>query len=97
MPAMHYRIRWPDLNESLCYSPSLVIQDYFTPGAEYTVPDFLRRIREATQIASERVRVKFGMPCSRALAQLQTIELAAAGFADRADARIVMMSFHEGG
>jgi uncharacterized repeat protein (TIGR04042 family) len=95
MPAMHYRIRWPDLTESECYSPSLVIHDYFTPGMEYALPDFLQRIREATSIASERVRVKFGMPCARALAQLQVIELAAARFADRTGPNCCAV-FHDG-
>ena len=95
MPAMRYRIRWPDHSESLCYSPSLVIRDYFSVGVEYAVPDFLERIREATNIASERVRAKFGMPCSRALSQLQVIERAATGFVGHADARVVLLSFHD--
>ena len=35
MPAMHYTVRWPDAQESRCYSPSLVIKDYFEPGESY--------------------------------------------------------------
>jgi len=38
MPAMHYRLRWPDASESTCYSPSLVIKDYFETGASYELP-----------------------------------------------------------
>ena len=30
MPAMHYRLRWPDASESTCYSPSLVITVSYT-------------------------------------------------------------------
>jgi uncharacterized repeat protein (TIGR04042 family) len=94
MPAMHYRLRWPDLTETEYYSPSLVIRDYFAPGADYSLPDFLQRIRDATMIASERVRIKYGFPCLRAQAQLQAIEQEADRFADQAPARIVMLSFH---
>src|SRR3954463_12216888 len=70
MPEMHYRLRWPDETEMTCYSPSLVIRDYFEPGADYALAEFLRRVREATHIASERVREKFGYACSRAHDQL---------------------------
>jgi uncharacterized repeat protein (TIGR04042 family) len=95
MPEMRYRLRWPDLTETECYSPSLVIRDYFQTGAHYPVPEFLQRIRECTHVASERVRTKFGVPCLRALSQLQDIEVAAGRFIDQEDARIVMVSFHD--
>ena len=32
MPEMHFHIRWPDGTSETCYSPSLVIKDYFTVG-----------------------------------------------------------------
>jgi len=95
MPAMTYRLQWPDASVSECYSPSLVIRDYFAAGNAYELADFLRRIREATAIASERVRAKYGFPCSRALAQLQVIELQAQAFMERDEARVVMLSFSE--
>jgi uncharacterized repeat protein (TIGR04042 family) len=95
MPAMTYRLQWPDASVSECYSPSLVIREYFTPGTAYELADFLRRIREATAIASERVRAKYGFPCSRALAQLRLIELQAQGFVHQDEARVVLVSFSE--
>lgn len=95
MPAMHYRLRWPDASESTCYSPSLVIRDFFEPGASYALPDFLQRVRQATQIASERVAAKFGFACSRAADQLLDIETQAARFSDQPDARIEMLAFEE--
>jgi len=95
MPAMHYRLRWPDDSVSTCYSPSLVIKDFFEPGAAYALPEFLRRLREATQIASDRVQAKFGFACSRAADQLAQIESQAARFAGQRDARIEMLSFEE--
>jgi uncharacterized repeat protein (TIGR04042 family) len=95
MPAMHYRLRWPDASESTCYSPSLVVKDYFEPGASYPLPDFLRRIREASQIASDRVMAKFGFLCSRAGDELAAIETRAARFAYHPDARVEMLEFLE--
>jgi uncharacterized repeat protein (TIGR04042 family) len=93
MPVMHFRVRWPDATETRCYSPSLVIQDYFVPGRAYVLDDFLSRSREALGIASERVRAKFGQPCSLALAQLSQIESLAAHFAAQPDARVWIVGF----
>lgn len=95
MPAMHYRLRWPDRSESTCYSPSLVIRDYFQPGAAYPLPDFLQRIREATRIASDRVEAKYGFACSRAADQLAQIEAIAARHAGDAEARVEMLAFDD--
>jgi len=92
MPEMHYRLRWPDDRESVCYSPSLVIRDYFEDGADYALPDFLARVRDATHIASERVRAKFGYACSRAHDQLDAIERDAARFAGDPAARVRVLS-----
>jgi uncharacterized repeat protein (TIGR04042 family) len=80
MPAMHFHLRWPDRSESRCYSPSLVIKDYFVPGQRYSLTDFLQRSREALHIASERVREKYGFACSMAMDQLARIEETAARF-----------------
>lgn len=93
MPVMHFRVRWPDQSETRCYSPSLVVQDFLTPGQAYELPDFLDRTREALGIASERVRAKFGFACSQAMDQLGQIEHIAARFADRSDARVTVLGF----
>jgi uncharacterized repeat protein (TIGR04042 family) len=92
---MHYRLRWPDDSESTCYSPSLVIKDYFDPGGSYPLPEFMRRIREATQIVSDRVMAKFGFLCSRAGDELAALESQAARFADRVDAHVHVIEFQE--
>lgn len=89
MPEMRYRLRWPDASESTCYSPSLVIKDYFEPGRRYPLPEFLRRVREATHIASERVRAKYGYACSAAAEQLQRIEAEAARHAGQASVEVI--------
>jgi uncharacterized repeat protein (TIGR04042 family) len=92
---MHYRLRWPDDSESLCYSPSLVIKDHFAVGESYALADFLGRVRTATRIASERVAAKYGYACSRAADQLGEIELDAARFAHWPSARVHMIEFLE--
>jgi len=95
MPEMHYLLRWPDASVSTCYSPSLVIKEFVEVGASYPLPDFLRRIRAATRIASDRVAAKFGYACSRAADQLATIEAQAERYADRPEARVHVVAFRE--
>jgi uncharacterized repeat protein (TIGR04042 family) len=81
MPVMHFHVRWPDQTTTRCYSPSLVVGEYLTVGQSYPLNDFLTRVREALNIASERVRAKYGFACSQALDQLAEIEHIATGFA----------------
>lgn len=95
MPAMHFTVRWPDGRDQRCYSPSLVIKDYFEPGADYALPEFMRRAREALHIASERVRAKYGYACSMAMDQLARIEAAAAPYEAAAGARVAVTAFEE--
>ncbi len=96
MPEMHFTVRWPNGQASTCYSPSLVVQDFLTPGQDYPLDDFLGRVREALEIASERVRAKYGFACSRAMDQWAEIHQAAAPYAEQADARVKVESFHLG-
>jgi uncharacterized repeat protein (TIGR04042 family) len=93
MPAVHYTLQWPDASQSVAYSPSLVIEDFLAPGTEYPLDDFLRRVREATAIANQRVQAKYGFVCSRAGDQLADTEARAAGFTGQADARVRVVSF----
>lgn len=74
MPEMRFQVQWPDGSQETCYSPSLVIKDYFTPGETYSLEDFMDRARTALTIASDRVQAKYGFPCGRAMGQLQKIE-----------------------
>ena len=95
MPEMHFFIRWPDGTAETCYSPSLVIKDFFSVGESYPLEDFLARSRAALNIANERVRAKYGFACSQAITQLARIESAAMAFADAADARVTVDAFEE--
>lgn len=93
MPVMHFHVRWPDQSETRCYSPSLVVQDFLTPGQAYALPDFLGRTREALGIASERVRAKFGFACSQAMDQLAEIEQIAQRFDEQPEAQVTVLRF----
>jgi uncharacterized repeat protein (TIGR04042 family) len=95
MPEMRFHIRWPDGTVETCYSPSLVIKDYFSVVAASLLSDFLERGRTALGIASDRVKAKYGMPCRRAMAQLARIETAAGAFTDVPDARVAVDAFDE--
>ena len=52
MPEMRFLIRWPDGTAESCYSPSLVVKDYLTPGETYRLDDFVAKSRTALNIAS---------------------------------------------
>jgi uncharacterized repeat protein (TIGR04042 family) len=95
MPEMRFNIRWPDGADESCYSPSLVIKDYFAPGESYPLADFLARSRTALGIASARVQAKYGQPCSRALGQLARIEDGCRSFAHIEGARVRVDAFEE--
>jgi uncharacterized repeat protein (TIGR04042 family) len=93
MPEMRFIVRWPDGRRESCYSPSLVIRDYFREGETYPLADFLSRSRQALGIASDRVKAKYGHACSLALGQLARIEAAADQFSQTPEAVVVCESF----
>ena len=88
MPEMRFVIRWPDGRRESCYSPSLVVRDYFSEGTSYPLDDFLARARAALHIASERVLARYGHSCSLALGQLARLEAGAAVFADAPEPKV---------
>lgn len=95
MPEMRFTIRWPDGRSESCYSPSLVIKDYLTPGESYDLADFVAKSREALNIASARVEARYGFPCSRAMGQLARIEAAARTYSTEPNARVAVEAFDE--
>jgi len=95
MPEMRMSVRWPDGVQDSCYSPSRVLKDYFQVGQSYEVADFRDLSRSALTVASERVREKFGIPCSRAADQLACIEERCRAFAAVPGARVLVEAFHE--
>lgn len=93
MPEMRFRVRWPDGSESLCYSPSLVIEEHLSEGARYGVAEFLGRATTALGAASERVREKYGMPCPRALREIEQITHRAACFGAGGTGAVTILEF----
>ncbi|SMH49410.1 MSMEG_0570 family protein [Rathayibacter oskolensis] len=90
MPEMTFHVRWPDGSEERCYSPSLVMHDYLAAGDQYPVEDFVARSVEALDIASERVRAKFGFACTSAMQQRSEIVETARRF-DGGTVRVLAM------
>jgi uncharacterized repeat protein (TIGR04042 family) len=74
MPETWMRTRWEDGTQLRCYSPSLVIEEFFASGEAYSSEEFLTRAREALTIGSDRVREKFGFGCGHAMAQIEELE-----------------------
>lgn len=82
MPEMHFAVRWPDGSEASYYSPSLVVHDHLEVGGTYPVAEFVDRADRALDIASERVRARFGFACTSAAHTRQEIVDAARGVHD---------------
>lgn len=95
MPEIRFCIEWPDGAQELCYSPSLVVKDYFVPNQIYELQDFLQRSTEALQIASDRVHAKYGMPCSIAMGQIEKIQATAKRYQNFPEAKVKLLSFVE--
>ncbi len=95
MPELHFTVRWPDGSLERCYSPSRSVKEYLAPGQSYPLTDFLDRTTSALELASERVRYRYGFACSSAAQQLEAIERRAEPFACDAGARVTVMGFDE--
>jgi len=78
VPEMTFTVRWPDGKVADHYSPSLVIHDHLDEGATYSVADFRERSATALNLASERVRARYGFACTSAAASLDGIDELAA-------------------
>ncbi|WP_338580901.1 MSMEG_0570 family nitrogen starvation response protein [Pseudomonas sp. MAG733B] len=74
MPAVNFKIRWPNGQEANGYSPSTVIFNYLEEGASYSLPDFLQRLESALNNASERVKQVKGFYCSSAMDTLSSLK-----------------------
>ncbi|MEM6425284.1 MAG: MSMEG_0570 family nitrogen starvation response protein [Cyanobacteria bacterium P01_H01_bin.119] len=95
MPEIRFQIQWPDGEQATCYSPSLVVKDYLTPGESYALDEFVARSRTALEIASDRVKAKYGSPCGLALGQLREIEARAEQYTQMASPQVRLMAFLE--
>ncbi len=84
MPAVNFKIRWPNGKEATGYSPSTVIYQYLEEGASYPLPEFLQRIESALNNASERVKQVKGFYCSSAMDTLSSLK-GQASYLERTD------------
>ena len=95
MPEINYTIQWPDGSQQNCYSPSLVIKQYFNPGKTYELAEFVAKSRTALNIASDRVKAAYGFPCGRALGQIQQIESKAVEYENLSEPKVLFIEFIE--
>lgn len=91
MPELHFELRWSDAHTERYYSPSTAVRDYLHAGERYTVPELLERARVALNLASERVRAKYGVSCSSAMDSLLRIEESAARYVNDPTARVLVL------
>jgi uncharacterized repeat protein (TIGR04042 family) len=66
VPEVLLTLEWPDGRTSELYSPSTVILDYLKPGQSLTVSELTSQGLIALELASERVRARYGFACTRA-------------------------------
>jgi len=74
MPAVNFKVRWPNGKEAAGYSPSTIIYEHLQEGASYPLPDFLKRLDSALNEASERVKQVKGFYCSSAMDTLSSLK-----------------------
>lgn len=74
MPAVNFRVRWPDGQETPGYSPSTVIHQHLKNDAHYSLEEFMQRVETALDAASERVRELKGFYCSSAMDTLASLK-----------------------
>jgi uncharacterized repeat protein (TIGR04042 family) len=95
MPEMRFLIEWPSGEQQTCYSPSLVVKEHLEVGGSYEVDDFAARCQTALAIASERVREKFGFPCTMAQTEASRIAREAARFRGQPGTKVRVLKFIE--
>jgi uncharacterized repeat protein (TIGR04042 family) len=95
MPQINFQISWPDGSEQTCYSPSLIVKEYFAPDVEYKLDEFVESARTALNIASDRVKAKYGRPCGLAIGQLQDIEARASEYKKLENPKVKFIRFIE--
>ena len=97
MPAVNFKVRWPDGQESPGYSPSTIIFEYLHSGTPYALEDFLQRLDGALNAASERVKEVKGFYCSSAMDTLTSLKHHASRYQGDSQVQILdMETVHSG-
>ena len=89
MPEVFVDVHWPDGSREWLYSPSTVVEEVFHAGESYPLTEFVELTRTAMTEASDRVRARFGFPCTRAAATLAAVEATAARLGGGPDGGLV--------
>ncbi len=91
-------IRWPDGRRESCYSPSLVVRDYFREGESYPLADFLlARAHGAARSPPSASRRNTAMPVRWRSANSRASKRAPRRSRKRPDAKVVCETFSDGG
>jgi len=96
MPAVNFKIRWPNGQEANGYSPSTVIYEHLEEGASYPLTEFMQRLESALNNASERVKQVKGFYCSSAMDTLSSLKYQASGL-DADDAQVEVLAMRTEG
>ena len=80
MPVVRFDVMWPDSTVMKCQSPSTVIRNFLHEGQVVSVAEFLQFAELGLNLASDRVREKYGFACSAAIDQLEIILAKATDF-----------------
>jgi uncharacterized repeat protein (TIGR04042 family) len=81
MPEVRLSVEWPDGRKSELYSPSTVILDYLQPGQTLSVAELTSKGMAALEMASERVRARYGFACTRTDEERLRLQQAADSYA----------------
>jgi len=82
MPERTLLVRWPDDKEQAIYSPSSIVDQYFSVGDKLAKEEFVAKSTEALQQASKRVEEKYGYFCSSAMASIEMVKAVASQIAE---------------
>lgn len=80
MPVVRFDVMWPDSTVMKCQSPSTVIRNFLHEGQAVSLTEFLQIAELGLNLASDRVREKYGFACSAAADQLEIIQAKASKF-----------------
>ena len=96
MPALNFKIEWPNREVMEYYSPSTVLLNYFRTGDKLTVEELIKTSRTALDKASQRVEERFGYRCTAAAEQRDKILQKAACFDAEQTIQILEIRKHSG-
>jgi len=97
MPAVNFKVRWPDGQESPGYSPSTIIYEHLHAGTPYALEDFMQRLESALDAASERVKEVKGFYCSSAMDTLASLKYQARRYSEGGQVQILDMQIAHAG